>query len=146
MIHDAFTLTGELSIVLTGPNGQVKDSRKVKNLVVTAGKVFIASRMTGVAAAPMSHMAVGSGIVAAAVADVALGTQLGRTAMSSMTSSGAVATYVGSFPAGTGTGAITESGIFNDPTTGTMLCRTVFPVVNKGADDSMSITWQVTAS
>lgn len=146
MIHDSFALTGELSIVLTGPDGKVKDSRKVENLVVTAGKVFIASRMTGVVDATMSHMAIGAGTVAAAVADTALGAQLGRTAMGSMSSAGPVATYVSNFPAGVGTGAVTEAGIFNAVTAGTMLCRTVFAVVNKGADDSMSITWQVTAS
>jgi hypothetical protein len=27
-----------------------------------------------------------------------------------------------------------------------MLCRTVFAVVNKGADDAMSITWAITVS
>jgi len=25
-----------------------------------------------------------------------------------------------------------------------MLCRTVFPVVNKQADDTMSVTWTIT--
>jgi hypothetical protein len=57
-----------------------------------------------------------------------------------------VATYVASFPAGTGTGAVTEAGIFNASSGGTMLCRTVFSVVNKGADDAMSITWTITVS
>ena len=45
-----------------------------------------------------------------------------------------------------GTGAITEAGIFNASSSGTMLCRTVFSVVNKGASDSMTITWTVTVS
>ena len=45
-----------------------------------------------------------------------------------------------------GTGAVTEAGIFNASSGGTMLCRTVFAVVNKGADDGMSITWQITVS
>jgi hypothetical protein len=27
-----------------------------------------------------------------------------------------------------------------------MLCRTVFAVVNKGADDAMSVTWSITVS
>jgi hypothetical protein len=39
---------------------------------------------------------------------------------------------------------VTEAGIFNALTGGDMLCRTVFPVVNKGADDTMSVTWTVT--
>jgi hypothetical protein len=57
-----------------------------------------------------------------------------------------VTTYVASFPAGTGTGAVTEAGIFNASSAGTMLCRTVFGVVNKGVDDAMSITWAITVS
>ena len=54
--------------------------------------------------------------------------------------------YVDTFAAGTGTGAITEAGIFNASSGGTMLCRTVFSVVNKGASDAMTITWTVTVS
>jgi hypothetical protein len=54
--------------------------------------------------------------------------------------------YVASFPAGTGTGAVTEAGVFNAASAGTMLCRTVFSVVNKGAADAMSVTWTITVS
>ena len=53
-------------------------------------------------------------------------------------------TYVSSFEAGDGTGAVTEAGIFNAASSGDMLCRTVFSVVNKGASDSMTITWAIT--
>ena len=75
-----------------------------------------------------------------------LGSELGRVALGSDTVSGAVVTYVAAFPAGTGTGAISEAGVLNAASGGTMLCRTVFAVVNKGADDAMSITWQITVS
>ena len=57
-----------------------------------------------------------------------------------------MATYVGTFPAGTGTGAVTEAGILNASSGGTLLCRTEFNVVNKGASDAMTITWTVTVS
>lgn len=146
MTHDVIKLSGRLAICLFGPDGQLKDSRDVCNLVVAGGKTFIAARMVAATAAVMSHMAIGSGTVAAVVGDTALGASLARVALASGTSTGAVATYVASFPAGTGTGAVTEAGTFNDPTAGTMLCRTVFPVVNKGAADTMSITWTVTAT
>ena len=46
----------------------------------------------------------------------------------------------------TGTGAITEAGILNAGSGGTLLCRTVFSVVNKASSDSMTITWTVTIS
>ena len=75
-----------------------------------------------------------------------MGTQLGRVALDSTTVSGAVVTYVATFPAGTGTGAVTEAGILNASSAGDLLCRTVFSVVNKGASDSMTITWTVTVS
>lgn len=146
MINEQIKVTGDVVVVITGPDGQEKDRREIKNLVVTTGKSFIASRMVGTASSVMSHMAIGSGSAAAAAGDTGLGTELGRVALSSSTASGAVSTYVASFPAGTGTGAITEAGIFNAASSGTMLCRTVFGVVNKGVDDAMSITWAITVS
>jgi hypothetical protein len=145
MINDSIKMTGAVTIQLFNADGSVKDKREIKNLVVTAGKQFIAGRMTGTAAI-MSHMAVGSGTTAAAAGDTALGSQISRVALTSGSTSGAVTTYVASYPAGTGTGALTEAGVFNDVSAGTMLCRTVFAVVNKGADDAMSITWAVTVS
>jgi len=102
--------------------------------------------MKDATATAMSHMAIGSGSTAAAAGDSSLGTELGRVALDSTTVSGAVVTYVATFPAGTGTGAVTEAGILNASSAGDLLCRTVFSVVNKGASDSMTITWTVTVS
>lgn len=145
MLNDQLIVTGDVVVEITGADGQIKDRREIKNLVVATGKTFIAGRMVGTPTA-MSHMAVGSSSTAAATGDTALGASLGRVALTSSTAAGAVVTYVASFPAGTGTGAVVEAGVFNDPTAGTMLCRTVFAVVNKGADDAMSITWAITVS
>lgn len=145
MINENIKVTGNVLVQITGPDGAVKETREIKNLVVASGKTFIASRMVSSPGA-MSHMAIGSSGTAAAAADTALGSELGRVALSSSSSSGAVVTYAASFPAGTGTGAVVEAGIFGAISGGTMLCRTVFPVVNKGADDAMSITWQITVS
>jgi hypothetical protein len=39
--------------------------------------------------------------------------------------------------------AITEAGIFDAETGGSMLCRTVFPVVTKMAADTITITWTI---
>lgn len=138
--------TGALKVVLTAPDGTVKSEQDVKNLVVDSGLDFIASRMAGTSPAVMSHMAIGSGNAAAAAGDTALGTQLGRVALTSTTVTDNEVEYVASFPAGTGTGAVTEAGIFNASSAGTMLCRTVFSVVNKDANDTLTITWTVTIS
>lgn len=148
MFNETLKVTGDVLVQVIGPDGQVKDQREIKNLVVTTGKQFIASSMiktTTNSPAAMTHMGIGSGTAAAAAGDTTI-TQLGRVALASSTASGAVVTYSATFPAGTGTGAVTEAGVFNAASAGTMLCRTVFAVVNKGADDAMSITWQITVS
>lgn len=148
-LNETLKATGCLDIVLTDENGNVKEEKHVPNLVVTVGKQWIAARMkdTGLPT-QMTHMAIGSSNTAAAIADATLGVELGRTALSTAGGSvaGAVVTYGASFAAGTGTGAVVEAAILNAATAGTMLCRTVFDVVNKGANDTMTITWTVTIS
>jgi hypothetical protein len=144
MINDNLTLKGRVAIVLRDKDGKVKQEQEIRNLVVDAGLDFIASRMGGTSSDVMSHMAIGSGTNAADAADTTLGTELGRVALTSSTVTDNAIAYVATFGAGTGTGAVTEAGIFNDASTGDMLCRTVFSVVNKGADDSLQVTWTVT--
>ena len=141
MLKDDFKLKGRLSIAI---NDQVV--KYVDNVVVTDGKEYVASRMKDTTATAMSHMAIGTGSTTAAASDTALGSESDRNALTSTTVSGTDVVYVATFGAGEGTGAITEAGIFNASTSGTMLCRTVFSVVNKGASDSMTITWTVTVS
>jgi hypothetical protein len=140
-INDGLKLTGKLIIALNGETVQ-----EVDNLVVTAGKGYVASRMKDATATAMSHMAIGSGTNNPAAGDTTLQTQLGRVALTSTTVSAAVVTYVATFGAGTGTGAVTEAGILNHASSGTLLCRTEFSVVNKGSSDSMTVTWTVTVS
>jgi len=145
MIKDSISLTGKVHIELFDEKGIRKEDRKVSNLVVTAGKQFIADQLsTTPGSAKMSHMAVGTGTSAAAAGDTALGTEIDRNAVTSSTDSGAVLTVVGDWAAGDGTGAITEAGIFNASSSGTMLARTVFSAINKAAGDTLKITWTVT--
>lgn len=141
MINDGLKMKGRLTIAL---NDEVV--QEVDNLVVTTGKNYVASRIKDATATAMSHMAIGTGTTAAAAGDTALGSESARTALTSTTVTNNEIAYVDTFGAGTGTGAITEAGLFNASSAGTMLCRTVFSVVNKGADDSMTITWTVTVS
>ncbi len=144
MINDSFNLKGKVEVRL---NDEVV--REIDNLVVTAGKGFVASSMiktTSNSPAAMTHMAIGSNTTNPAAGDTALGTELGRVALTSGTVSGAVVTYVATFAAGTGTGAVVEAGILNASSGGTLLCHTEFDVVNKGSADAITITWTVTVS
>lgn len=147
MINETFAVKGDLTIVVKdSATGEIKDQRELKNLVVTSGKTYIASRMAAASAAVMGWIGVGTSSTAPTVGDTALGTEVARvaTTVSGGTPSTNTVTYVSTFPAGTGTGALVEAGIFNSNTSGTMLSRTTFAVVNKGAADEMTITWTIT--
>ena len=143
---DETKATGKLTVEIKDKDGKIKDTRELTNLVVSDGLDFIASRMKDATATAMSHMAIGTGSTAAASGNTTLGTESARQALTSTTVNNNAVSYVASFAAGTGTGAITEAGILNNSTGGTLLCRTVFSVVNKGASDSMTITWTITIS
>ncbi len=149
MLTDSLKPTGQLKIVLRDKDGNVKSEQIEKNLVVTTGLNYIAARMTDTSEpTDMSHMAVGTGTTSAAAGQTALVTESARVALTG--GEGAPSTntivYTATFAAGTGTGALTEAAVLNASSSGTMLCRTVFSAVNKGADDSVTITWTITIS
>lgn len=146
-IKDFDRVRGRLEIKVIGEDGAVKETREVDNLVVTVGRNFIASRIVGTAAAVINWMAIGTGATAPALGDTTLQTEVARVALDSAGSAtNNVCTFVATFPAGTGTGAITEAGLFNAASVGTMPCRTTFSVVNKAAGDALQITWTLTTT
>jgi hypothetical protein len=146
MFTESINVKGNLEVILLDENGNQKDYRKVNNLVVAVGKDTIASRMVGNTTAIMSHMAVGTSNTAATTSQTTLGTEVGRVVLDSTSRSANTITYVATFGAGTGTGALTEAGILNASSAGSLLCRTVFGVVTKAAGDTIVITWNVTVA
>jgi hypothetical protein len=147
MLTENFKLKGDVLIEVFDPvTGEVKDKREIHNLLVDTGLAYIASRMVGTASGVMSHMAVGTSGTSPAAGNTTLGAEVARQSLTSGTAASNVVTYVASFAAGVGTGALQEAGMFNASSGGTMLCRTTFAVVNKGASDAMTITWTVTAA
>jgi hypothetical protein len=148
MLKDTFKTIGTLDVVLTDENGAVKNQFTVPNLVVQTGRNYIAHRMASNSNVIMSHMAIGTNNTAAALGDTTLGTETARVALTSGTANANVVTYVATFNPGTPAtaNAITEAAVFNDTSTGEMLCRTVFDVVNKGTLDTLTITWTVSNS
>ncbi len=142
-------ITGKLIIELNG-----KVVREVDNLVTTAGKGLIAARLASAGSTVVTHMALGTGTTAAAVGDTTMETEVTRQAIdvSGGTVSTNTVTYTRTFAAddpdvtAPATTPVTEAGLFNNGTTGTMLAHTVFSVVNKGESDTMTISWVITIS
>jgi hypothetical protein len=147
-VTEELKATGLVKIVHTNAAGELVKELNVPNLVVTAGKNHIAAKIAATTNTPaaMTHMAIGTGTSTPGASDTALGTQTGRVSLSGSVVSTNTITYTATFPAGTGDGAITEAGVFNASSGGTMLCRTTFPVVNKASGDTIAITWVVTVS
>ena len=146
MIIDNLEITGALQISL---NNEVV--HQCDNLVVTAGKNWVAGRFKdGSIPDEMSHMALGSGSAAAAVGNTALGTELGSSRIALTTDGGTVSNatvqYDATWSSSHGAYAIEEAGIFNASSGGTMLARTVFAIINKGTDDTVTISWTITVS
>lgn len=152
LVKEITAVKGTVHLVLTGPDGEIKDERFLDNIITATGLAHMANRISGVSSpAAMGWMAVGTGATAAAVGDVLLGTEVARAALSpgvsltTTTQTNDTINYQATFAAGTATGALTEAGVFGVVTanTGPMLNRLVFSVINKGAADALSITWRV---
>jgi hypothetical protein len=122
----------------------------VSNLVTNAGVAGVASRVNGNGAeAAFTYIAIGTGTAAAAATDTTLGTEIttnggergSATATRTTTDvSNDTATLVKTFTF-TGSFAVTESGVLNAASAGTMLARQVFSAINVVSGDSLQITW-----
>ena len=148
-INDSVARKGSLHIKLFDESGKLKEERKIDNLVVSVGEAHIADQLASTPGEnAMSHMAIGTGSSAAAAGDTTLETELDRNALTSRTQGAGGddndIIYVGDWAAGDGTGAITEAGILNAASAGVLLAHSVFAAINKGASDTLQITWTVT--
>lgn len=145
---ETLKLSGILTIILIDSSGNIKDIRKINNLIVNTGLDFITSRMAGTTKGVMSHMAIGSNAVSVQPTQTDIQTILGsRVALivNGGTPLSASINYACEFNIGVSTGTVTEAAIFNSGTaaTGDMLCRTVFTAFNKSATDSMIVNWNI---
>ena len=144
-MEDKIVAKGVLKLTLYKSDGQVTETTH-NNLIVNLGKALIASRFGNGAGSAVSKMALGTGTTATTANDTALVTEIVEKAVEapvSVTTTVANDTveYTCSFQAGEGTGAITEAGLLTAEDL--LFSRTVFPVINKGAEDRLTITWRV---
>ncbi len=131
--------------------------------ITDAGRAAVASRINGSgAAAAFTAIGIGTGTTAAAAGDTTLQTEVKADgtaaagvhalATASVTASRVTTTVtndtaqlVGTISF-TATIAVTESGVFNADTSGTLLARQVFSAVNVVLGDSLQLTWKVKAA
>lgn len=143
-------LKGRYFVRLYGPDGALKQEASGENVVTTVGKEFIASFLmsSALAAATFTakYIAIGSDSTAEAVGNTALGTELARQTATASYTSGGIYELVATFTTGTGTGSIYEYGLFSSSSAGTMLSRDTESLITKGANDTLTVTYQMTFS
>lgn len=143
--NDSATVKGKVRVELRDERGRLKALREVDNLIVTTGRDAIIERLDSApTTAVPSHMGLGTSATAPAAGNTTLTAEPTRSALSSSTSSGGVLTMVANWAAGAATGTWAEAGVFNALTTGTMYSRATFTAINKGANDTLQITWTYT--
>lgn len=145
------TISGYWDVKLYGEDGSLKQSHYGKNVITTAGKEALANYLASAAASatlnPFKYVAIGTGGTAETAADTAMSVETARaTGTASFTGGAAVYSVYATFPAGTGTGAIVEYGLFDTSTGGTLFSRDTEAVINKGVSDILVVITQVTLS
>lgn len=90
-----------------------------------------------------TYLAVGTAITAETKADTTLGTETGRYALDSVTTGTGTVTYIYSVTTAQQNGnSLTEVGIFNAASSGTMTSRTVHNALAKTSSDTLQ--YQIT--
>lgn len=146
MFNDIVKASGKPYLTLYAEDGSIKERREIDNMVVTTGKGYIAGMMSNTPPTTMSRIAVGTGSVAPVLANTALGVEIGTRATTTVTNTAGsnVINYSAVFGPGNATGSLTEAGIFNAVTGGTMLARVTFAQINKASSDTITVSWSVT--
>ena len=147
------SMKGHIKIELFDNDGNIKQIVEKDNTFMAVGDAHVADQLeTGSDEVKMGWMAVGTSSVAFATSGTVLGSEIDRNALNGSypyQMSGAAdndVVYKANWAAGDATGALTEAGIFNASVAdaGIMLAASTFSVINKGASDTLTITWTVT--
>lgn len=146
-VVDSITPVGRLYVTKFGGDGSVTDYGLVSTKVVTtAGVNAMADAFKGTfVISDFKFHASGTGTVAEAVGDTALGTEAATRATGTQIAGAAANIYrtVGTIDY-TATLAITEHGVLSAATGGTLLDRSVFAAINVQSGDSIQFTYDLT--
>ena len=139
-------LKGEFEVFLYDKDWKLKAYRHVKNLTVNEGFKAVCDMMGKGNIEPFKYCAVGNGTITPTSSDTALASELARTLGSYSRTADTIWKNDATFNPGVGTGTITESGLYNAVSGGTLLCRQTFGAITKGSSDTLVVTWQYTLS
>jgi hypothetical protein len=125
--------------------GAIVSQQEHKNLVVSGGLNLIRDLLDGDAVAGLTHFAVGTDTSLVSAIQTTLGTEVFRDTVTQRTSNTQqliVSYYLASGSANGNT--LSEAGLFNDATTGTMFARVLLnPAVPKTSAVAVTLNWTI---
>ena len=132
--------------------GRWSTNKRIGNLITNAGFALAAGLLNGSGSpAAATYIAVGTGTSSASASDTALQTETSTSGLSraagtvslvTTTVTNDTAQITKTFSV-TGTVAVTESGVLNASSSGTLLCHQVFSAINVASGDSLAVTWKI---
>lgn len=131
-VHDAAT-------------GELLEHHAEHNLVTLAGRNLVRDLLNEGTDSGLTHLAVGSGTTAAAAEDTALVAEVARDTFTKRATTDGVLTltyFLGTASANGST--LTEAGLFNAGTAGTLFARAVHDAIAKSSSVTITYTWQIT--
>ena len=142
-------LRGWIDIYVYDREGRLKDERHIHNLVVNAGKAQVAGLINGSVSGAFTYVAIGTGTTSPSASDTVLGNEVSRVSATVGRTTTSVTNDTATFDATfsfSSSYAITEAGIFNASSGGTMLARQTFSAINVASGDTLKISWKVQVS
>ena len=155
MANEKIKIKGNVFYTVKDSEGNIKEQREIKNQIQTLGFSAIASLIATDNPGTedtFDYMAIGIGS-GQTIADTALDSEITTAGGERRGGVDVVATLTGTDDeilqfqttyTFTDAFAITEAGIFNDASVGTMLCYQDFTAISVVNGDSLQITWQIT--
>ena len=127
--------------------GEIIDSEVFHNLVVTAGLNRVRDLIGKASTSGFDYIAIGEGAVAPALSDTALGTEQARELATITFPANGQVKYEKVFTFGTGESfSITETGLFDASSAGTMLNRLTFASKAVDLNTDLSVTITITVA
>ena len=152
---DAVKLIGDVTVAAYDQHGNRKAFYNGQNLITDAGKYGIASRINGASGETVfTYIAVGESTASATVGDTQLGNEItgadlarvvGTATLQTTTVTDDTAQLATTFNV-TGSYGVTEAGILNASSNGTLLGRRVFSAVNVLSGDTLQIIYKIIAA
>ena len=151
MKNDTINIKGKFILKKFDADGKLVDKREVDNVITNMGKQEVAGLICADQASSYTafdYIAVGTGTTAASASDTALEAETSREAATGTLTTTSVTNdtmqLVASF---TGISAtITEAGVFNASSGGTMLARQTFSGISLTSSDTLEVTYKVQVS